>query len=243
MYKRSVYDLKAFYGSRSGRLMRRLLSRHIRAIWPDVKGLRLMGYGYAVPYLRGMMEGTERTFALMPPGSGVHYWPEGENGLVGLASEMELPIETESVDRILLVHGLEQSQAPQVLMQELWRVLKSNGRILMVVPNRLGLWARADWTPFGHGAPWTARQIVHCLEDNLFVHERTDSALYMPPFRSFYVMRTAYIFENIGRFAFPGFAGVHLVEASKQVYAGTGRARTARIPGRRILISNPLPAG
>jgi len=73
-----VYDLKKFYNGRGGRLVRRFLSHHIQEIWPDIHGLRIMGYGYAVPYLRSYIEDAERVFNVMPVSLGVHYWPEGQ---------------------------------------------------------------------------------------------------------------------------------------------------------------------
>ena len=125
----SAYDLKQFYSRRAGRLVRRLLPSHIHEIWPDLKGLSVMGYGYAVPYLRPMLEETQRAFALMPAGGGVHFWPEDSKGLVCLSTETELPFATESLDRILVVHGLEHAEMPEALIHEFWRVLKSNGRL------------------------------------------------------------------------------------------------------------------
>jgi SAM-dependent methyltransferase len=237
----SVYSLRQFYATKSGRLIRRLLLRHILTLWPERQGMRLLGYGYAVPYLKALREGTERTIAVMPAHQGVHSWPDGEKNHVALGGEGELPLETESVDRIILVHGLEHADQPDLMMRELWRILKSNGRIMLVVPNRLGLWARADWTPFGHGRPWSMGQVHHFLEDHNFVHERTERALFMPPFRSFLVLRSAYMIESIGRAVFPGLAGVYIVEASKQIYAARGK--TARENGkvRRVLV--PEPAG
>ncbi len=235
----SVHDFKTFYSTRAGRLVRRFLTLHIRKIWPDLHGLRLVGCGYAVPYLKRFMDETERSVAFMPDDLGVHFWPEGEKGLVCLSRDALLPLETESVDRIILVHGLEHAESPHELLHELWRVLKSNGRLLMIVPNRRGLWARTDQTPFGHGTPYTARQIGHYLQESLFVHERTEMALFMPPFRSFLVLRTAYTFESFGRYLFPGLAGVSIVEASKQIYAGAAKTKTARAMGKkRVLVTN-----
>jgi SAM-dependent methyltransferase len=238
----SVYDLKAFYTHRGGLFVRRLLNRRIKEIWPDnLKGLRVLGFGYACPYLRPYFLEAERTFNIMPSSIGVHHWPDGahEKNLSCLADEGSLPLETESIDRILLVHGLEYAEQPQQMFQEMWRVLKSNGRILIIVPNRLGLWARADWTPFGHGHPYSVAQLTHHLADNYFVHEKTDRALFMPPFRSFLALRTAYAFENVGKAVFPGLAGVYVVEASKQVYANIGRGEKSRVlskEGRKVLI-------
>jgi len=234
-----VYNLKAFYNTKPGRLVRRLLVNHVVAMWPDLKDRRLMGYGYAVPYLRPLRAGTERTVAMMPSNLGVHFWPTDEKGLVFLGAEDEWPIETESIDRLIIVHSMEQAHSPDVLLQEAWRVLKSNGRLILIVPNRMGLWARAEWTPFGHGTPYTSGQINQYLRDQLFVHERTERALFMPPFKSFFMLRALYAFENIGRAIFPGLAGIYLVEASKQLYAGAARTKTkaARMQGRRVAVS------
>ena len=238
----SVYDLKQFYSRRAGRLVRRLVSSHIHEFWPDVTGQRVLGYGYAVPYLRGSWPGTaERVVAAMPARNGVHFWPEGEKGRVCLTAEAELPFETESIDRLLVVHGLEYAESPDRLFQEFWRVLKGNGRLMMVVPSRLGMWARVDRTPFGHGTPYTLGQINNYLQHNLFVLERKERALFMPPFRSFFVLRTAYTFESFGRFIFPGLAGLHLVEASKQIYAASPKAGREESRARRLMLGQPLP--
>lgn len=239
----SVYSLRNFYVSKSGRLIRRMLLRRILAFWPDLKSLRVMGCGYATPYLKALRaDHPERIFAVMQPGQGVHNWPEQGRNLVMLADNTELPLETESVDRILLIHGLEHAEFPDEFMRELWRVLKSNGRLLLIVPNRLGLWARADWTPFGHGRPWSMGQLHHFLENNMFIHERTDRALFMPPFRSFFMLRSAYLLESIGRAIIPGLAGVYIVEAGKQIYAARGTPARTSQRARRILIPETIGA-
>jgi SAM-dependent methyltransferase len=228
----SVHELRQFYASKPGALIRRLLLRRLRGLWPELPGLRVMGAGYAMPYLRPYTAEAERVFALMPDQLGVHRWPdgEGEKGLVALCREEELPVETESIDRLVVVHGFEHARQPDDYLQELWRVLKSNGRMMLVTPNRLGLWARAEWTPFGHGNPYSHGQVTQLLQHNLFSIERSERALFMPPFRSAFMLRSAYKVENFGRYAIPGLAGLHIIEASKQVYGGipatvkTGRA-------------------
>lgn len=239
----SAYDLKNFYSSRAGRLIRRLVTGHLREMWPDVSGQKLMGFGYSLPYLRPFMAEAERTFAVMPSAAGVHAWPPHSAGQVCLSGETDLPLESESVDRILMVHALEASLVPVELMQEIWRVLKSDGRLLVVVPNRLGLWARAEWTPFGHGRPYTARQLNDFLSDCLFVPERSERALFMPPFKSFLVLRTAYTLEGFGQFVFPGLAGVHLIEASKRIYAGAARSSRVKERRRVFVIGDTVPTG
>lgn len=236
--KHWIYDLKNFYASRAGRLVCRILIGHIGMFWPDIKGLRIVGMGYTVPYFSAMDGGAERVVALMPAQGGVHPWPEGQPNRVCLYDDTAIPLETESVDRIIVIHGFEMSEQPDEFLAEIWRVLKSNGRLLLVVPNRMGFWARADWTPFGAGRPFTMSQINGHLQHNLFVRERIERALYMPPFRSFWLLRFAYTLEGFGKFFFAGLAGVHIVEASKQVYAGT-RVTSASRGRRRIFVTAP----
>ena len=40
-----VIDLKAFYSSNLGQLARRLITKKIRMVWPDVRGMNIMGLG------------------------------------------------------------------------------------------------------------------------------------------------------------------------------------------------------
>jgi SAM-dependent methyltransferase len=245
---RSAYDLKSFYNTKVGRMVRRVLQQRIREFWPDTQGLRVMGCGYATPYLRLFMEASERVFAVMPAGQGAHHWPlthpGNDRNLVVLSEEAELPIETNSVDRVVLIHSLEFAEHLQQNLAEIWRILKSNGRLLVIVPNRSGFWARADWSPFGQGTPYSAAQITLYLRDNQFTHERTDRALFMPPIKFAPLLKSAGIFEAVGRKYFPFGCGVHMVEATKQVYAkadpGSGSKVTVR---RRGYIPRPMPGG
>lgn len=215
----SAYDIKAFYTSRLGRIVRRVMQERIQAFWPDVHGLRVMGYGYSVPYMRMFMDGAERVFNVMPSYMGVHPWPHDGKNLVCLADETQMPLETSSVDRILLIHALEFSEQMPATLQEMYRILKPNGRMLVIVPNRAGLWAHAESTPMGQGTPYSLTQICTYLKGNMFIQERTEEALFMPPYKSTMLMKSAGMFERYGQTLLPFAAGLHMVEASKQIYA------------------------
>lgn len=237
----TVYDMREFYNSRPGRLIRRVIRKSVRELISTTPQARIMGYGYTLPYLKSYKDDCERLFSLMPDTIGIHHWPDGAMNLTGLISEDKLPIETESVDTILVAHGLEYAQHPETLMQELWRVLKSNGRMVLVVPNRIGFWSRADWTPFGHGQPYTLSQLHDLLKRCLFVKEREDHALFVPPFKSFPLLRTFFSLENIGKFCFPALAGVNIVEVSKQVYAPHVKGKGLPAGIRHVAVTDPIP--
>jgi SAM-dependent methyltransferase len=206
-----------------GRTVQRVLQSRILAFWPDVRSQRVLGCGYTTPYLEPFLENAERVITMMPSGQGADHWPPDKKNIVCLCDEGRLPLETNSIDRILLIHNLECCDDLQATLRESWRVLKANGRILVIVPNRTGFWARADWSPFGQGSPFSLTQICFYLRDNLFVQERTESALFMPPIRWGAIMRSALVFEKIGRSLLGLMAGVHIIEASKQLYAGVDK--------------------
>ncbi len=216
-----VIDIRAFYAEALGGIARRLVAQRIRAIWPDITGLRLAGIGYATPYL-GMFKGEALLSAgFMPARQGVARWPVEEPCLTALVDPDGLPLRDGSIDRILMVHDIEMAENLPAMLDEAWRVLAPGGHLLMVVPNRRGMWARFDHTPFGHGRPFSRRQLIQLLRDAYLAPEYWTFALYMPPFTRAFLLRSAVAWERIGAWLWPGFAGVILVEATKQVYAAT----------------------
>lgn len=230
-------DLWDFYGTRVGQVARRMIRRRVRELWPNTRGEAILGLGYATPFLSPFRGEAERVIAVMPSQQGVLHWPRYGKGLVCLADEAELPLQDVSVDRVLLVHALESTEQLRAMLQEVWRVLAGNGKLLVVVPNRRGIWARLDRTPFGHGHPYSPSQLSRLLKDNMFAPSLTAHALYVPPTDSPIVLRSAAAFEKIGERWFNRFAGVVLIEATKQIYARP-KGKESKVKMRELL---PLP--
>src|SRR5215468_2319424 len=226
-----VVDLRNFYAQQLGTVARRFVSRGIRSRWSDTRGQRIAGIGYATPYLGLFREEAERCLAFMPAAQGVVKWPSARPTLTALVEETELPLVDAAVDRVLIVHGLEMSDDVAALLREVWRVLAAGGRLLAVIPNRRGLWARMDTTPFGHGRPYSRSQIMQLLRETWFTPTGWSEALYVPPVERGWFLRSAVAWERTGATLSAPFAGVHLVEATKQVY----RAIPARREKRRLV--------
>jgi SAM-dependent methyltransferase len=232
-----VRELAEFYDSHLGAVARRILLRRLRLIWPDVETLRVLGYGYATPFLRPFLFEAERGVAAMPAHMGVMAWPDNKC-LTTLTEEDALPFPDAFFDRILVVHGVEGSESLRPLLRQLWRVLAPEGKILLVAPNRASLWAQVDWSPFGQGRPFSRRELEAILRDVLFVPVAWDRALYVPPFNSRGLIGTGASWEKFGQRFFPSLGGVHLVEATKSLYAPVGVA-----PASKMVLSarlNPL---
>ena len=234
-----VIDLRDFYETSLGQVARQMIRRAIRRMWPDLRGQRLLGIGYATPFLSAISAETERSAALMPAALGVLGWPADGRNLVALADEGELPFADYSIDRILLVHAVETSGEVGLMLKEIWRVLAGGGRLLMVAPNRRGIWARLDRTPFGSGRPYTMSQLSQLLRDELFTPTGSATALFIPPVPEGIILRSAPAWERIGTRFFPTVAGVVLIEAAKQIYA---KPKAAREPRRRLVYA-PAPHG
>lgn len=222
-------ELSSFYEEPIGQVTRRLIQRRIRLAWPDLRGLRVLGYGFAMPYLRSHLAEAERVVALVPAQHGAVAWP-AERRLVALGEEGALPFADALFDRILIVHGLESADAARPLMRQLWRLLNSSGRLLVVVPNRTSLWAQVELSPFAHGRPFNRGQLDRLLRESMFAPERWDAALFMPPLRSRRLIRTGVGWERAGRMLWPRLAGVHVVDASKSMYvpAPVGKIRASQ---------------
>src|SRR3569832_767111 len=206
-----VIDLRDFYSQRLGIVARRLINRGIHARWSEAEGQRVLGIGYPTPYLGLFRDSSERCIAFMPAAQGVLKWPTARPTLASLVDELSLPLPDAAVDRILLVHALEMSDDPEALLREVWRVLAPSGRMMAVIPNRRSVWTRTDNTPFGHGRPYSRPQLTQLLRQTWFA---------------------AIAWERIGAAISMPFAGVHIVEATKQVYRAipAHRERTRLIP-------------
>ena len=215
-----VIDLREFYAASTGQVAQRLVQRHIRETWPDLHGMNLLGVGYATPFLSPFMTEAQRVIAMMPARQGVVRWPAHDRNIAFLGSEEDMPLADLSMDRVLLVHALECSEQVRKLLREVWRVMADGARLMIVVPNRRGIWARFDHTPFGHGHPYTLRQVSRLLRDNMLVPAGSAAGLFVPPTRSRMLLKSAPAIEEIGVRWFQTFSGVLLIEAEKEIYGG-----------------------
>jgi SAM-dependent methyltransferase len=239
-----VVDLRNFYAQRLGVVARRFVGRGIRARFADARGMSVLGIGYATPYLGLFREEAERCLACMPAAQGVVKWPSLRPGLTALVDELALPLPDAAVDRVLLLHALEMAHDPGALLREVWRVLAAGGRMLAVVPNRRGLWARMDTTPFGHGRPYSRSQITYLLRETWFTPIGWSEALYVPPIARGWFLRSAVAWERAGSTISAPFAGVHIVEATKQLYRAipARRERAHLVPALKPALA-PSPGG
>jgi SAM-dependent methyltransferase len=215
-----IVDLRDFYASPLGVLVSRAVCAALSPVWPFVPEERLLGIGFPLPYFERFGPDAERALAFMPAQQGALRWPArgaSRTALVGLDC---LPVGDACIDRVLLVHALEFAEHPQELLAEIWRVLAPGGRLVVVAPNRRGLWARFDHTPFGSGRPYSRGQLARLLKEAAFAPSAWTDALFFPPFRRGGLLRLAPTVERTGRRLWPAFSGLVVMEALKLVSRG-----------------------
>jgi SAM-dependent methyltransferase len=233
-----IAQYRAFYDARLGTIARRLVRRRLRLLWPDVKGLTVLGLGYATPYLAPFVDEAAAVIACMPAEQGAVPWPRSGKNRVALADDTNLPFADGSIDRIVVIHGLETSEVWRTLLRQIWRILKPDGRLIVVAPNRRGMWAAFGDTPYGHGHAYSRGQLERLLGEALFRPERWERALYGPPVHLRFVMRTGKAWERFGRAVYPRMPGIWLVEATKAMYAPAAGA-TPQAVRRTALVTAP----
>ena len=230
-------ELQTFYDGHLGQIARRLIRQRLREVWPSVRGQSVLGLGYATPYLRPFQGEAGRVIALMPAQQGVIHWPAGASNLTALTDESFLPLPDSSIDRVIVAHMLETSEAMRPFLRQIWRVLTPSGRLVVIAPNRTSLWAQFETTPFGHGTPFSRSQLSRLLADALFTPTAATTCLHMPPFGSKFLLRSGTRWESWGQKIWPQLAGVHLAEATKEVMAlAPDRGLRQRVPAKPVLV-------
>lgn len=138
-------------------LIRHHLWKDVRQVASQFKG-RLIDVGCGLKPYASLFPGVDYLGLDYPPGSDRHYREHTLADAWGDASALPFPSET--FDSALSIHVLEHLPAPEMHVNEMFRVLKPGGRILLSAP--------FVWPV--HGEPWdfvryTPQGLVRLLEN------------------------------------------------------------------------------
>lgn len=214
-----VLQLKQFYAGRLGECVAGLVKQELLRLWPTAAGEAMLVIGFGAPYVTPYLSQATPLLIAMPAEQGAAAWPPGRANHVILTHDGELPLQNNSINRVLLIHSVEYSEHLNAMMQEVWRVLVPGGRVLAVVPNRVSFWSGSTKSPFGFGRPFNVLQLRSLLAHHHFTFTRSSSALFAPPLLAHLSPRFSQKMEKIGRFFWWFLGGVLMVEAEKQLYA------------------------
>ena len=215
-----ILKLRDWYRTPTGHMVRRTLQEYFNKIWPNIAGKQVLVIGYGCPYI-GLTQRESHVYCAMLGEMGVIHWPDSKPNRSFLTWGSELPIPNDFFDYILVVHGLEFCESSEKMLHECQRVLKDDGRLLTIVPNRNSPWSRREISPLAKGHPYSANQLHKIMRATNFMPTNTQHALFTPPTRQKWILKAATTFEQTGQHIFTLLGGFLIVEAQKDIYAGS----------------------
>lgn len=124
------------------------------------------------------------------------------------ATAESLPIQTDSMDMVLMVHQLELAQHPMDMLEEAYRVLRPNGQLIVIGSNPWSIWnvchERESFV-----SVWKIERCMHALQLEI-KHQQT---------LCFWL--NSKIMETIGQFIFPSMGSIYLFIAQKNIMGMT----------------------
>jgi SAM-dependent methyltransferase len=234
-----VLALRAFYGTPLGIATRAALNTTISRHFDGLRGMNVIGIGYPTPYLGLFRHTAARSLALMPMRQGVIHWPTNKPSKAALVDETHLPVMDAVADRLIIVHALENMHQPEAFLHEAWRILAAGGRAIVIVPNRVSIWARHEKTPFGQGHPYSRMQLLNLLKQTGFTPISIKEALWFAPSNNSWSLKIGKSYEALGAKLNLPLGGVHVIEVKKEVFRPLLVERKALIvPSLRAAFNN-----
>lgn len=213
-----ILTLQQFYRSNLGRTFEVEVTSQIQKLWRNAKKEQVLGIGYCLPYLIHYYHDAERIIYATMAHQGVTTWPPGEDtNCATLVYEDSLPFAGSSFDKILVMHGLEETHSTQKFLRELWRVLKENGQLIIITPNSRGLWMQAKQVPLGYKHLYTMSQLSREMKQTSFTTLNKSPFLYHVPNQNHFTKKISYILQYIGPLLLPQFSGMLCIQATKHV--------------------------
>lgn len=115
-----------------------------------------------------------------------------------------LPIQSESIDIVVMMHQLEFARNPMDALQEVHRVLRPNGQLIVMGFNKWSLWNGFR----AHEKYYSVRRIKRCLLALDFEIKSHQTLCFWPP---------SLLLETLGQFFLPYAGSVYLLVAKKNI--------------------------
>ncbi|MBE1236187.1 methyltransferase domain-containing protein [Phaeovibrio sulfidiphilus] len=192
-----------------------LITEVLQDFWGEARSCRVASVGLPLPVCGLTFGSACGELNLCPREMGL---PSGMGGGPSRCASVEvdaLPLPDRSIDRLVLFHVLEYADSPRDVLRECWRVLCDSGSLVVIVPNRLGLWATLSDSPYARGRPLTSTELERLVRASLFEPRRTRHFLYCPP-RGVPASCAPWV-ERIGLQFGGRFGGLMAVECHKEM--------------------------
>jgi len=215
----NVDELTKFYKTFLGKVSVRIIEEKLKDIFQFSSNLKILGIGYPVPWLENLSNSAIDLFLAIPSQFSDYKWSRYQLNQTFVFEDIAIPIPDFYFERVFICHSIENSNEVEKLFKETWRVLDGQGKLILILPNRLGLWSRNENNPFGQGVPFTSFQISKLLNQYGFTNIKIYFSLFFPPSKNKIILNNADKFEYIFSKIFPSMGGIMIVEATKSMYA------------------------
>ncbi len=146
-----------------------------------------------------------------------------QNGISAIGSAVELPVQSASVDVLILPHLLEFSNDPHEVLREAERVLIPEGYVILLSFNPVSYWSLFRWLfMWKQNVPWRGHffsksRVKDWLALLGFEHVQCESYFFRPPIQHNSFMTKVKFLENIGKRFWPALGGGYILVAKKRV--------------------------
>jgi len=139
-----------------------------------------------------------------------------------IASSEALPLQSDSVDAVLIHHALDYTPDSHRLLREASRVLMPGGKLLIAGFNPLSTWGMRRYFRIGNALPWSARfisrnRVCDWLKLLEFSIDRIAYCGYMLPFTHPRMVQFAPAMEKFGLHSTMPLGAAYVIVACKQV--------------------------
>jgi SAM-dependent methyltransferase len=133
-----------------------------------------------------------------------------------------LPIQTASVDQVILPHTLEFLDNPHHLLLEACRIIKPEGRIFILGFNPFSFWGVKKYLMKHKNIPWSGNflppsTVKKWLTLADFELERQEMIVFRPPLKNQKIYDSLNFLEWIGKKCYKPFGGVYILQAKAKV--------------------------
>ena len=158
-----VLSLQSFYGSPLGGVARRLIGRVIRERWDSSAGLSIAAVGYGAPYLDRFRDGARRCLALMPANRASRSGRKPDVAPQRSSTRKCCRCLTAPSTGCCSLTRWRRPIGRTRCSKNSWRITAPEGRMIVIVPSRRGVWARTDSTPTDRACPIRNPNFATCF--------------------------------------------------------------------------------
>lgn len=198
--QQNVEKLHEFYSSQTGKTFAKTIQTSIQKTWQINEHEKTAALGFCSPFSENFKKCENHV-----------------DDSVAKMQETELAFRNAELNKILVIHSLENSHYPQLALQEVYRVLEPDGQLLLVVPNKKNSWKNS---PIAGENQYSPRDIQMMLLASKFNIKSVRQAVFYSPKMSKGVAEAV---NSVMQSFLPFFGAVTVFHAEKKIFQNRGR--------------------